>query len=291
MSLDDARYSELLYLIALARAAAVSAGAEASVLVFQPGGASAGNQFTDWNALYAAFLQTRGPVQIAIDVTFAPFGIASLPLGTYDMQGRATLTTSGLNAGGGAQLAIPAGGVLKNLVRMTGAIQINTSNAAGHPLIWDSPQATLDVSDGAAFLHTGAGKVMRVAAGQTLFVTIEGFIELNNAGPFGAFIDLIDATSTLALLVFDGVFFVTGNIVAGVAGSTVSYLYDATWPGDPANPGFLGAYNPPLRIDIAASMVYSPNPAKWAGAPPTNPQAAIDRMASLLVTLNGGVIP
>jgi len=260
-----------------------------STLVYQQGGTAAEpNQFTDWNALYAAFLQTHGPVQIAIDVTFAPLMIAHVSLGTYDMQGRATLTTSGLNTGGGGELAIPDGGVLKNLVGIGENLQLDTSSTLVSPLQWDGLPLTSFMATKAAFLNTGPASVMRVKAGQTLYLSLLQFVEVNNFPANGPLVNLEDPTSTLALTVFDGVFFVTGNIISGVAGSKVSYLYDATWPGNPANPSFAGVYNPPLVVDIAASMAYTPAKlVDWSGVAPKSVADALDRIAKTV----GPILP
>jgi len=78
-----------------------------NVLTLQPGGSAAPpNQFIDWNSLYTEFLKTKGPVRISFDSTFVPSGKVTLPLATYDIQGRALWSTSGLNPNGGTEVEI-----------------------------------------------------------------------------------------------------------------------------------------------------------------------------------------
>jgi hypothetical protein len=126
---------------------------------------------------------------------------------------------------------------------------------------------------------------MAVKAGQTLYCVLELFTNVNNFPLFGPLVNLEDATSTLALLVYDQLnfFSANGNLVSGVAGSTIAYAYDATWPGNPANPFFAfgGIYAPPVVSDKALSMSYAPAVlANWSGTAPTSVANALDRIAA-----------
>jgi hypothetical protein len=260
------------------------------VLTFQPlGTASPPNQFTSWAALYAEFLLTFGPVTIAIDVTFAPGGIATIAAGTWDFQGRATLTSTALNAtNGGAQLAIPDGSIIQNLLGMDGVygdIQLNTASTAVPPLQWTgTPFASFTVSNFAAFLQRGVAPVIRVPAGQTFFLVLNQEINFNSfPGGFGALVDLSNPSSSVALSSFAGLNLflgAPGNFISGVAGSNIFYLYDSAWPGNPLNSSFAGTTNVPAVIDTASFVQYTPAvPANWP-TPPTQVAQALDELAA-----------
>jgi hypothetical protein len=269
------------------------------VLTLQPGGSAAPpNQFIDWNSLYTEFLKTKGPVRISFDSTFVPSGKVTLPLATYDMQGRALWSTSGLNPNGGTEVEIPDGGIIKNLLGLNGdygALQLDTASASIEPLQFDGvPFASFIVTGGCSFFQQGAAAVMRVASGQSLFITFNGEINLNSFNSFGELAHLSAATSVLSFSVFNGFNFfnASGKLFSGVVGSVLAYLYDASWIGNPANPNFLGTTNAPIAIDKAAFEVYSAlTPANWAGLPPINVNSAIDRLAAVVAVLNGGPIP
>ena len=256
-----------------------------SVLTLKPRGvASPPNQFTDWDSLYAQFLKTKGPVLIAFDSTLIPLGTIDLPVATYDMQGRGLWVASGLNS---VEVAIPDGGVIRNLIGLNGdygAFQLNTSSTSIEPLQFDNiPFASFDVTNGCSFLQTGSVAVMRVAAQQALFITLNGEINLNSFPGFAELVHLSDPTSVLALSVFSGFNFFNslGRLISGVAGSVLGYLYDSSWPGNPANPNFAGTTNPPVAISRALFEVYSATaPANWVAPPPKDTNTAIDRLAA-----------
>ena len=276
------------------RSNTISDPGELSVLTFQPQGSAGRGQFTDFALLYAAFLKTNGQVLICFDGTFAPGGICTLPGGTFDMQGRATWSDSGIQASGGVQVAIPDGGIVKNLRGFFGAIQLNTASTGVSPLQFDGlPFASpFNVGAGASFLQTGAAAVIAIAAGQTAFITLADAINVNSFPAFGELISL-GAASSLVLFVYEGLNFFNGpgKLISGPVGSTLIYAVDASWIGNPANPNFLGATTT-LLLDTAPNVAFTAAvPAQWAPPPPANASDAINRLAAAVSGLLGGPIP
>ncbi len=241
-------------------ASSASAVSDASVLTFQPNGTAKGTQFTDWNALYAAFLLTTGPVLIAFDITSEPSGIAALPLGTYDMQGRATWTDTGLESGaGGVQVAIPDGGIVQNLRGLHGDIQLNTASTAVSPLQYTSTlyAASFAARDGAAFLQRGSVPVFAVDAGQTLFLTVSENVNVNSFNSFAELVGLT-STSTLVFEAYKGFNFFNASerLFSGPIGSIVNFIIDASWNGYPPGPNFSGTTST-TQIDKGIVAVYA----------------------------------
>jgi hypothetical protein len=85
-----------------------------------------------------------------------------------------------------------------------------------------------------------------------------------------------------------------GWVVGGGPGSGILYL-NGIEAANPLIPGFTGGGGVSVVNGTAArNLNITVNPAQWAGPPSTNPktqQEYDDRVATLLVTLNGGPIP
>lgn len=85
---------------------------------------------------------------------------------------------------------------------------------------------------------------------------------------------------------------IAGTDTSPAIAGTGAFAYDLITyqnAGAGIDPGLLVVG--PFRVQGAETLLYTPTPAQWVGAPPTTVQATIDRMAALLVTLNAGPIP
>lgn len=205
-----------------------------SVIVYQPGGVSAGNVYATWAEVMAAFNTTHGTITIDVDTTFT--SPAPIPAGLYAFQDRVTFT-------GTPQFSIIQGddGAQLQDVSKFDAVNLQSVNTVLPALTYSVGVGTF-FTNGATVTNGGAAPIVSVGAGQSLFLEF-----INEAGCLpedtGAIADLTDATSNFSLFVISSpnFNFNLNNVVAGVAGSQLSISYDFTWPiFEPTNPNFLG---------------------------------------------------
>jgi hypothetical protein len=151
--------------------------------------------------------------------------------------------------------------------------------------------ATTGVANAFVLNITELQNTVTTASGLSPFDTLSGQIsqiqEMVIYGEKRIAVDTISAFSSPPIQVTDtmnvqpaGGLTVNGIVVSS-AGSTGS---GPTGPTGPAGPtGLAGPTGP------TGSASYTPaNPSVWAGTGPTGTQDAIDRLANLLYTLNGG---
>jgi len=254
-------------------------GSANNLLTFQPGGVRGSGQYTTFAELHAAFLLTKGLVFIGIDASVAA---ASSDVLVYDWQNRVMFGSIGDNFSDvfGSQLTIPNGAQFRNVLRLTQNLQFNTQGSILPSLAWDGPDANFVADGESAFFHTGTLPAMEVGVGQSLFASALGNVNLNNfSGGAGAMFGFADNTGTLLFRSFLETSFFTQNLVSGPAGAQLFYLTDASWPGNPTNPGFAGSTTS-FIADNAAQVEYTPAvPGNWNPVPKfTAP--ALDQLAA-----------
>lgn len=255
--------------------ATLATTANLPTLVFQPGGALAYNVFTTWADLYNAFVATNGPVEIAIDDTFA---IPSPDPGTWDFQYRATFVPHNTNISPQTNFVIPDGSTILDAATVRGQLLIICQGTTA-PCFAFSANPTFDFDGGAQIQNAGTQPVFRLGvAGQLMSLGVYQGAQFTSPGG-GALVDL--SIAGVGLILFAGFFpqFSTSNVVTGVAGSNFTFLYDSSLQGYPTNPGFAGTTT---AFAYSASNYTSYN--DLAVAPPlgsSNVQGAIDALKAV----------
>ncbi|MHB8107964.1 MAG: hypothetical protein ACYDH4_11150 [Candidatus Cryosericum sp.] len=257
----------------------------AASIVYRPGGAAGGNVFTSWASVMAAFATTQGPVTIAIDdsiITPAP-----VPVGIYDMRGRATITSYS-GGTGFPTLDINAGAQLIS-VDFTGPMQVNTHSTALVPaFVQDrTTQVVMVCREFVEFIHTGVGPWLAVAAAGFADVTfVEECLFDNSAAGAGAMISLGAGASGL-LEAYESPQLIVGanSLIAGPVGTSMQLNFDASWPGSvPPSPGFAGTLIV-ILVDGTQGILYNPTnplpaPASFSALAQPSAQTAIDAHVS-----------
>lgn len=115
------------------------------------------------------------------------------------------------------------------------------------------------------------------------------YVPSGSLTPQGGAIDLYDVSNKTSPLKLSTVYTnVSGSVFGGIAISG-GYIFAADYGVAPGSTGTLDVFTMPVENLIAGSINYSPSvPANWGGTAPSTIRQAIDRMASLLVTLNSG---
>ena len=263
-------------------------------LVFQPGGTASDNTFTTWASLMTAFSATSGPVNIAVDVTYA---VATVPAGVYDMQGRVTLvpavtlTAGNANPQLSSDLVLGEGAVLKDLAALQNGICLSLQ-ATATPCLQLSDNRVLYVLNGSQIQNYAASPrapSLQVPAGQTASIYFLGDAFYDNyaaAPPYAPLMDLgANATGVVLVGALSGLS--TSQLFSGSASSTAIFGYDSSLSGPiPTNPGYTGTF-----IPVAASAAANTSYDDGLVAPPlgsSNVQGAIDALKGSVAT---GVSP
>jgi hypothetical protein len=195
-----------------------------SNFVFQPGGATVGNIYASWAALYAALNAVTGPKVVLIDDSFT--SPAVIPAGTYNVN-YVTFTgvANGTTNSGGASLTLADGchfsASATTVIHFNGALYV--TSAAATDIISAGNGTTVNVffqdacfitmTGAGAFLHctgTGVGYI----SGQTL-----------NFGDGSHAVLVVDATALGYLQVFDASV-IHGSSVSAAAANVLSVYYD-----------------------------------------------------------------
>jgi hypothetical protein len=160
------------------------------------------------------------------------------------------------------------------------------------PLRWDLAGVIIECSD-ATFIELAGGTqpicFFTGLTGQfhTLFALDSGFI---NSGNPSQVVASLDAGITLLLALAQQYFPPTtfDGTIGGPASAVIQAQFDATMPPTLSLPSFAGTLTI-TQTELAKGVGYAPGtPGNWASSAPTNVQSALDRMAALLKTLNGG---
>ncbi len=261
--------------------APIPGGATQSTFVFQPGGVAAGNVFTSWAALYAAFnlacpastKGTRSPSTIRIDDSFT--SPATIPAGAYNLDG---VTFDGVSnevaASGGAQLTIAAGAtfILPTpglTLRFRGALGLTYAGAVPCIVNGGATQETnVFLSEDCILLCSGAGSFLSVTNGFCYVQAQEGsqlgdgvHAVITNAAPGTTFVQ------TLA----------NGLCLAGaVIGAGATVFWDSNVPGAQG-----------AGVTVTQVDGYVPTtPADWPAPAPTKQNVALDTIAAVAVNHN-----
>jgi hypothetical protein len=216
----------------------------AAGIIYRPGGVLSENVFPTWPQVMTAFSLTQGHADIEIDSSIV--SPAPIPVGIYDMQGRATIT--GRQDGVAIpQLDIAAGAQLIS-VDFEGLLLVTTHGTVAVPTIVQNraTQAQMLCENAVFFTHLGTGPWLGVAAGGFADVQLKDQCAFNNsaagAGPLmGLGAGASGVLETINL--YPGAFNTGANsIVSGAAGTNIQFDFDSSWQAanPPSTAGFGG---------------------------------------------------
>ena len=261
-----------------------SLAGDTTAFVFQPGGTAGKNIFTSWAILTAALSTYDGPVNIVIDDSFAA---ATIPVGVWDLDYRATLISHNTNISPPTVLTLPDGAVLRNLAAIRGQINVVFQGTTAPNLQFNGSPA-FTVAEGVQIQNSGTQPVLRLSTpGQLMSLGFYQGSQFTSPGG-GALVDL--AVAGVGAILFTGFFtqFSVPGVVTGVAGTNLTFLYDDSLQGYPTNPAFLGTTTA-FGYSNSALVAYDDN----LVAPPllgsSNVQGAIDALKGF-IPVGGGVL-
>lgn len=258
---------EAMLALVRAKAGAGQSGALGPVLVYRPGGVTAGNVYATWPALMAAVLARPGHKWIEIDTSL---GAASVPAGAWNLDD-VTLVPRVPAVIGATTLTFEQGATITyELLEVRGPLQLVQASSAvvataqENSLLLLLYGANIKVEPAAApFLEVTAAEV----AAQIIAVAA-GIGQNNNP------VVQVDAGATCTIHVFDqsGVH---ADALSG--GGTAIVFYDASSaPGAPQTVTTLTL----TPVDLAADVGYTPAvPGNWQPAPAAA-AAALDQLAA-----------
>lgn len=265
-------------------------------LVFQPGGSNTGNVFADWTQLYAASLSVTRPLTIVFDDRFAA---CNIPVGAYDFGRDCKFKGKTPNQQGAAsnrvEVTCPDGVTFTTPLQTIEDIRLTYTGTHGlMPIPADGKLYHTFITRWGRVNATGAGgSVFQLTAGCNLLLTMQDYSQSQvSGGGFLADCTGGDATTSLEIDVVPNT--ATSNQIAanqlkGPVGPT--YTFTATVQGSfnatqSSMPG--GVITVVLELNVNRGLGYTPaTPASWNGNPTSNANA-IDRLAALAKTLNGG---
>jgi len=269
-------------------------GGGGGTVVWRPGDPTVPDSHYDtFPEAYDAAIAMPGHVWIDWDTSL---GNAEVPIklggGPWDFEGRIGFRTIRfLGVSDEIQMSIEDGAQILNLYGFDGMTRVAGLGTAVSPLIFDpSPfnviaPPGLILTNGAKLRNSGTVPLVQLGAGEKLFV-----LATNLGGFLGSPTGFADITggAVLQIAALTGSSFDSG-FVTGDALSTLFFIHDAT-TNLPSIPGFAGTVVH-LFGDLAQNIAYSPGtPGDWAGSPLTIAEA-LDRIASVVATLNGAPIP
>lgn len=270
-----------------------SVGGVAPSLVWQPGGTAGGNVFTTWATLYEA-IQSLLPAfyTVGIDTTFAAAQVPSAPVGGWILGGASKWQGIRSSTEFLPFVTFLSGATIANSTQF---LQLDyaeflSSSPAGSP-VWDfnlTQTGLLVLGESAGISCTaGAGPFLRVQQTAPLFTVCAlrfGRIGVLGVGAAGVIQPTVGGRN-LIVETDQQTNVAVGSFVA-VAGADAENIYFA---GTGNNPIPMPA-GWTLTLGSRAQVVsYAPaTPGNWAGTAPTQVSNAIDRLAALAVTLNGG---
>ena len=175
-----------------------------SVVVYRPGGVTAGNVYQTWAALVAAAVLIQGPKTVFVDVTGAPGdGNAHVPAGAWDLgpwvtfQGDPTVaqsTTLGLVFDDGASLVkAPLAFEDLDIVSNATAPVYSDGAAAAHPCFYVRGNATIHATAASFMQVTGAGSDITVTLEDTATLASFAFAAFDASSQ--VFVNALDLTS------------------------------------------------------------------------------------------------
>ena len=277
----------------------------AESLVYQPGGVTAGNVFATWAALMAVFNAMPGAVHIVIDTskTLPPGSPAVIPVGTYDMQGRATissLTNSGLPSGPNpfTPLTIADGAQLRNLRKFSGTLFVKGGSLVTPPLAFDPVFSVIENEFGVTLQNTGKVPfIASLAAGQVVYCVLkfECVFDNTTVAGSGPLFDMpvAPARALLSISASPTSLPAVTSVVTGILGTSFTLEGDASIPLPlPTNPLFFGAtaisYYDHAQVTSYNNLPASPAPATFVSPTIGQPtvQTAVDAHRSPQRTIN-----
>lgn len=203
-----------------------------------------GNVFATWGTLYASLQLAQGTKVVLIDTTLAA---ASIPVGSYNLLGvtfkgfsQDFLTRTVLSVADGAEIIGLA--KIENL-------ELRTETTGANQLVFPQPNPLFIIED-ALLTASGVAPIQYNSTGLT--------ISLLDGGSLGDDINPVfrlGATGS-AIVIVDGASTANDNSVEGVAGSTVSFVYEFSSLIPDSLPGFLGTRTNVPRPPLVANVLY-----------------------------------
>jgi len=288
-------------------------------MIWRPGGTPGGNVFTTWATVYAAIAAVQGEATLYIDSSIAP---AIVPAGTWDGFGCAKIACYSQEAStDGYIFTIADGATLHNWWGLDGAVAVCQCQTA--PSFSFDLYGAFTLKGLSSIVLDGSATVPAIQVppgggpGEFAIVSNLGGLD-NSAAPSVPVVGVaVDGYANFYLSGFSFQhfpFLQTGNEIGGPVGSNVFYQHDNTEP-PLTSTLFLGTLEDDRTSQVQWGGSGTPTPAtagqipiadgaggtswgdapytatvpgNWAGAAPTRTQDALDRMAALLQTLNGG---
>lgn len=257
-----------------------------STLIFRPGAPpTQANVYDTWAALMAALaaVPNASDACVQIDGSLAP---PSIPAGVWDLRGAAM--QGPFTSTNTVTCDLEDGCVLLNLFRVRNFLTLNCKSTTV-PAITLPSGAGLLLEIASTIQNDPASTVPAVlvpANNTSIIVCLTGGrvgngtacaqVDLN-----GALILLLDLMAGLA----DNSVVGAGSLLVALTSPSATTF--SSWP--PVQPGVAGILA--SSIQYAYLIGFNPpglNPGNWLNAPPADVNQAVERMAALLFTLNGG---
>ena len=227
-------------------------------LVYRPGAAPSSNVYPTWPALMAAFALTTGPVNIALDDSIV--SPVTFPVGTYDFQGRVTVTGPGQQNSNPINVNVQDGVVFQDSFIWQGPLNVQFNPSIAPALTYTGTQAVTAFRQGMNVRNVGVHSLVDVPGGNTHVVAFFIGSSYDSSPAGGPIMDLQGPGSTGLVVVANDIPANTSvgplGFVTGVIGSNLVYVHGAGWrgPQPPALPGFFGNYQD-QDFDLPASNV------------------------------------
>jgi hypothetical protein len=255
--------------------------------IYRPGDPNPiGNVFNNFTTLYTALQFTPGLTVLQIDDSIV--SPAVIPAGTYNLE-HCTLSGN-LENGVPTFCTISDGVVFTKIESITDQLVLNCmsisvpahSLTSGDIFVIDKgSQVKNDPTSTVPFFHIPAG----LAVAPIIVLTLGGKL-----GTTGNHVVQVDAGGSFAV-VADVLAEIKDDVLTGAGSAFILVTSQSTFANSPSpilQPSVTGGYQVVI-YDFANYVSFMNLTAgNWAGAAPTNVEDAINRMASLLKTLNGG---
>lgn len=247
---------------------------------WKPGIATGGGKFETWQEVQPAIDALNGtPYNLLVDQTVAS---ARMPTGHWNL-GNGVWTVGGLPSNFIEDIPFDNGATISfGFITLNGVGWFSEST---QPVCTGSGLSVLQIVFGTVDVNAGAAPFFNVASGSEIALALYGNTILGGGGP----VIQAQAGGSAAVFAYDTVALVSSAFGVSAPGTGRLVYTDGIL--------FESSNVPPtgwtfLPKSQGAQVTYMPGaPGHWAGTPPTNSSAAIDRMAAAIAGLLGMPIP
>lgn len=268
-----------------------NANTSKSIITWAPGlTGTVAPVYANWDDIESVVNALQGNVKLCVDMTGLS-GFAQVPA-TANLDGKGRLEIVGAGPNGEAELQIADGGQIRN-VQSWRTVVVRATPMTKSPIKYDaeSDGIVIDCFD-ATFMYAAAATmpVMSIESPNYIAILFVNSALYNNHNVGKPVMNITGNIPVLLLWTMNGFLpspTAFNDTIAGPAGAQLNLQVDASIPPLSLS-GFLGTTTTTV-MDQAGGVQYTAGtPTNWAGSAPTTVQQALDRMASLLKTLNGG---